>query len=35
CKLNDINPLEWLTQTLRKIPEYKINQLHELLPIRK
>lgn len=32
CKLNDINPLEWLTETLRKLPDHKVNRLHELLP---
>ena len=35
CKLNDINPLEWLTETLRKIPDQKIGQLNELLPLAK
>ncbi|MCP4474366.1 MAG: IS66 family transposase [Gammaproteobacteria bacterium] len=35
CKLNNIEPLEWLTNTLRKIPDHKINQLHELLPVKK
>mgnify|MGYP001800962812 CR=1 FL=1 len=33
CKLNSIEPLQWLTNTLRKIPEYKINRIHELLPL--
>ena len=35
CKINDINPLEWLTETLRKLPDHKVNQLHELLPVNK
>lgn len=35
CKLNQVNPLEWLTETLRKLPDYKVNQLHDLLPIEK
>jgi len=33
CKLNDIEPLEWLTKTLRKLPDTKINQIHQLLPL--
>jgi transposase len=35
CKINDIEPLQWLTDTLRKIPDHKVNQLHELLPLKK
>ena len=35
CKINDIEPLQWLTDTLKKIPDHKINQLHELLPVNK
>lgn len=35
CKINEINPLTWLTETLRKIPDHKVNQLEELLPVRK
>jgi len=34
CKINDIDPLEWLTTTLRKIPETKVNKLAELLPVK-
>lgn len=34
CKLNDINPLEWLNDTLAKISDHKVNQLNELLPIK-
>lgn len=33
CKLNGIEPLEWLTRTLRKLPDAKVNQLNGLLPI--
>ncbi|MGL1885810.1 MAG: IS66 family transposase [Reichenbachiella sp.] len=33
CKLNDIEPLQWLTDTLRKLPDHKVNQIAELLPI--
>jgi transposase len=32
CKINDINPLEWLTDVLNRIPEHKANKLVELLP---
>ena len=35
CKLNGIEPLRWLTDTLRKIPDYKVNQIQDLLPINK
>lgn len=35
CKLNEINPLQWLTETLTKLPDHKVNQLHELLPVNK
>ncbi|HAQ70046.1 MAG TPA: IS66 family transposase [Flavobacteriales bacterium] len=35
CKLNDIEPLQWLTETLRKIPDHKVNRLNELLPLKK
>lgn len=34
CKMNDINPLEWFTETLTKIPECKLNDLKKLLPIK-
>jgi transposase len=32
CKINDVNPLEWLKITLEKIPDCKVNQLQDLLP---
>ncbi len=32
CKLNEINPLHWLKETLTKLPDYQANRLHELLP---
>jgi len=35
CKLNGIEPLQWLTDTLRKLPDTKISQLHLMLPINK
>lgn len=33
CKLNGVNPLEWLTHVLTVIPSYKANKLEELLPV--
>lgn len=35
CKLNGIEPWEWLKETLARIPDHKANQLHLLLPIKK
>lgn len=35
CKMNDIEPLAWLRETLTKIPDCKVNDLEKLLPIRK
>ena len=32
CKINDVNPFEWLRMTLDKIPNYPINRIAELLP---
>ena len=32
CKKNDINPFEWLKKVLEIIPDYKVNQLSDLLP---
>jgi len=32
CKANDINPFEWLKNTLSKIPETKMSELHLLIP---
>ena len=32
CKINDIEPLSWLTDVLNRIPEHKANKLTELLP---
>ena len=32
CKINDIEPLAWLTDVLNRIPEHKANKLSELLP---
>ena len=32
CKINDTEPLTWLTDVLNRIPEHKVNKLTELLP---
>lgn len=32
CKINDVNPFEWLRTTLERIPSYPINRIAELLP---
>lgn len=32
CKLNNIDPYEWLTDVLKRLPEHKANKLHDLLP---
>jgi transposase len=32
CKINDVNPFEWLRATLEKIPTHPVNKLIELLP---
>lgn len=32
CKVNDIEPFEWLTDVLNRIPDHKANKLNELLP---
>lgn len=32
CKMQNINPREWLTNTLKKIPDHNIQKLEELLP---
>ncbi|MDZ4752462.1 MAG: IS66 family transposase [Flavobacteriales bacterium] len=32
CKAHDINPYEWLKETLELIPETKLSELHKLLP---
>lgn len=34
CKLNGIEPWEWLRETLSKISDFKANKLYELLPVR-
>lgn len=32
CKAHNVNPFEWLLDTLQRIPDTKISQLHTLLP---
>lgn len=32
CKQNNIQPYEWLTNTLKIISDYPVNKIHELLP---
>jgi transposase len=32
CKINEVNPFEWLRATLGKMPTYQVNRLAELLP---
>lgn len=32
CKMQNINPRKWLTNTLRRIPDHNIQKLEELLP---
>jgi len=32
CKMQNINPREWLEDTLKRIPEHSIQKLEELLP---
>jgi len=35
CKINNIEPFEWLSNTLSVISDYPANQLHKLLPGQK
>jgi hypothetical protein len=32
CKLHNINPFNWLKNTLEKIAQYPINRISDLLP---
>lgn len=32
CKLNEVNPYEWLLDVMQRLPEYPVNQVHQLLP---
>jgi hypothetical protein len=33
CRKNEVNPFDWLKDTLERIPLHKANKLHELLPL--
>ena len=35
CKINDIEPYEWLKKALETIPDYPANQLYKLIPGQK
>jgi len=35
CKINDIEPFTWLSDTLSRIADHKANRLEELLPVKK
>lgn len=32
CKLNDVDPVEWLTDVMARLPEHPVNRVEELLP---
>jgi len=32
CKINEVNPFEWLTDILRRIPSQSVNKLEQFLP---
>jgi len=32
CKINNVNPFEWLKDILRRIPSHSVNKLEQLLP---
>jgi transposase len=35
CKINDINPTQWLEETIDKLPSWPINRIEELFPLKK
>ena len=35
CKINNVEPFEWLSKTLSQISDHPVNQLHKLLPGQK
>jgi hypothetical protein len=35
CKINNVEPFEWLSKTLSQISDHPANQLHKLLPGQK
>ncbi len=32
CKLNDVDPVEWLTDVMARLPQHPVNRIEELLP---
>ena len=34
CRINDVEPFQWLKNTLEVIPDYPANLLKELLPVK-
>ena len=32
CKMHDLNPLDWLTDVMQRLPDHPINKIEELLP---
>ena len=32
CKMNEVEPLEWMTDIMQRLPEHPINRIEELLP---
>ena len=32
CKINEVNPYEWLKDVLHRIPDHKVNDMDQLLP---
>jgi len=34
CKINEVEPFQWLRHTLEVIPDYPANQLEDLLPVK-
>ena len=32
CKMNEVEPLEWMTDVMQRLPEHPINRIEELLP---
>ena len=32
CKIHNVNPLQWLSDVLRRLPNHPINKIQELLP---
>lgn len=35
CKMNEVEPFQWLRETLSVLPDYPANRIHELLPGQK